>query len=220
MTTRRLTDLHLERFLADALNPVEREQVKKVLAESPPDAEALRLMEADGAALMVKLPPAAFAQKVLPAPKSSPFRLWWGALIAVAAAVVLLVLKPWGTEPDTLVKGDVAWKVTANGKRVEAGAAVQAGDTLEFEVTTGAPRWVAVVSHAPDGWFVYVPAMKVESGHLLLPTGAKLDATKGAEALHLLSAEAPFDAEVAMAALVGGGAPSGVQLERVELTKP
>jgi hypothetical protein len=217
--SRRLTDLHLERFLADALNPVEREQVKKVLAESPADAEALRLLEADTAAFMVKLPAAAFAEKVMPTPKPSPFRLWWGALVAVAAALLFVVFRPV-EQPDVLVKGDVAWKVSVSGKSLQSGAAVREGDTLEFEVTTGAPRWVAVVSHAPDGWFVYVPTMKVDTGHLLLPTGAKLDATKGAEALHLLSSEAPFDAEVAMAALVKGNAPTGVTAERVELIKP
>lgn len=218
--SRRLTDLHLERFLADALSPAEKESVKKVLAESPADAEALRLMEADSAAFLLKMPPVAFAEKVMPTPKPSGLRLWWGALVAVAAALLLVVFKPWSVEPDTIVKGDVAWKVTSSGKTVASGASVSAGDTLEFEVTTGAPRWVAVVSHAPDGWFVYVAAMRVETGHLLLPTGAKLDATKGAESLHLLSSEAQFDADVAMAALVRGGAPTGVQLERVDLTKP
>ncbi|MFT3712335.1 MAG: hypothetical protein QM817_32210 [Archangium sp.] len=216
---RKLTDLHLERYAADALNPVEREQVKKVLAESPADAEALRLLEADTAAFLVKMPAAPFAEKVMPTPKPSPFRLWWGALVAVAAAVSFVVFRPV-EQPDIIVKGDVAWKVTASGKAVASGASVREGDTLEFEVTTGAPRWVAVVSHAPDGWFVYVPAMKVETGHLLLPTGAKLDATKGSESLHLLSSEAPFDADIAMAALVKGGAPTGISAERIELTKP
>ena len=69
--TRRLTDLQLERYQAEALSPEERAAVDQVLAKSPPDAEALRLLRAENAAFFVSQPPAAFVllQELIDAPR-------------------------------------------------------------------------------------------------------------------------------------------------------
>ena len=80
--TRRLTDLQLERYQAEALSAQERSAVDQVLANSPPDAEALRVLRAENAA---------FVEKVMPTWKS-PWR-WLGAFGAVAAAALLLVVR-------------------------------------------------------------------------------------------------------------------------------
>lgn len=219
--TRRLTDLQLERFNADALSPAEKAAVEAVLAQSADDTEALRLLKADDAAYFLSNPPAAFVAKVAPAPKKQ--RSWLASLMtfgAVAAAMVALLVWRGGflDEPDYGVKGDVAWRVTAADRVLQPGGVLHEGDVLSFQVTTGQPRWVAVISHAPDGWFVYSAAERVEEGESLLKTGAKLDATKGDETLYLVSAPEPFDAEGVKVAL-SGGLDGHVAVEELKLQK-
>lgn len=202
--SRQLTDLQLEKFNADVLSPADKATVERVLAASPDDTEALRLLRADDAALFTALPPAAFAARVSPEKKKSRSLGWlFGAVAAAALAVVA-----WQQQPDDAfrVKGDVAWAVRADGPRaLQAHARVHGGETLAFEVTTAEPVWAAVVSHAPDGWFVYVPATRVEAGVTTLPVGAQLDATTGDETLFLITAPTTFDAEAVKQALVDGG---------------
>jgi hypothetical protein len=206
--SRRVTDLQLERFLADALSPEERAAVEAVLARSSADAEALRALRADDAAVLVAHPPGAFARKVFPA---RPRRLGWWPLVAFAgvAAAVVLALRV-SPAPERSVKGSVAWKVTRTNATGTASLGpkgeVAPGDTLSFEVTAPVPLWAAVVSHAPDGWFVYVPAERLAAGHFLLSQGAQLDATVGEETLLLLSSEAPFEAQEVARTFERGGA--------------
>ncbi|MFO0595220.1 MAG: hypothetical protein U0228_07945 [Myxococcaceae bacterium] len=219
--SRRLTDLQLEKFLAQDLSPAERGAVEKVLAESKADADALRALENDSRAFLTSMPPAAFVEKVMPSPKPSAFRLWWGALAAAAVAAVLLVFfRTPGVDDDTRVKGDVAWKVMAGARSLGAGQSVGEGETLQFQVTTSEPRWVAVISHAPDGWFVYVPAVQVGAGVTPLAVGAKLDATKGQEVLFLVASKEALDAERVKAALSADQSVAGVTVEKLAFTKP
>lgn len=218
--SRRLTDLQLERLLAEAMSPAEKSAAEKVLAASPEDAEALRLLRAESEAFLFSQPPAVFAEKVMPTPKASGFRLWWGALVAVAAALVLVfVARPVEPEDDVRVKGDVAWKVSAESRGLSDGAVVHGGETLSFQVTAPGKRWVAVVSRAPDGWFVYVPTTEVASGVSVLPVGARLDEKVGAEALHLISSATAFDAETVRAKLAADQPAAGVLDERLGLIK-
>lgn len=218
---RRLTDLQLERFNAESFSPEEKAKVAAVLAASPADAEALRLLRADDAAYFTTHPPAAFVAKVAPAPKKS-WLPWLGALgFAVAAAVTLVVSqgRSGGANDDFGVKGDVAWRVTAETRVLAAGSEVRGGEALSFQVTAPRETWVAVVSHAPDGWFVYAPASAVKIGQSLLPVGAKLDDTRGVETLYLLSSDAPFDAEEEKWKLEKGQAPT-VGVESLPFSKP
>jgi hypothetical protein len=221
--SRRLTDLQLERFLADAMSAPERAQVDAALTQSPEDAEALRLMRSDSAALLFKLPPAAFVEKVMPTPRTSSFRAWWAAVAAVAATLLAVVV--WrGQQPDdeVRVKGAVAWKVTASGqsgvRTLSAKDAVAAGETLSFQVTAARPVYAAVISHAPDGWFVYSPAVQVERGQSMLATAALLDASVGDETLYLVTSEQPFDAAAVKDRLSTAAAP-GVTLESLPIRK-
>jgi len=222
--SRKLTDLQLERFLADAMSPAERAQVDAALGRSPEDAEALRLMKADTEALMVQLPPAAFVEKVMPTkPGSRAFGAWWAALATFAAVVVAVVV--WRSSPDEddlRVKGSVGWKVLASGKgavrTLAPRDAIVPGETLSFQVTSAEPRYVAVLSHAPDGWFVYAPAVRIESGQSVLQTAALLDETVGDETLFLASSEAPFDADAVKEALSQGAA-TVVTIEPLPLLK-
>lgn len=224
---RRLTDLQLERYLAEALPAEERAAVDRVLAESAPDAEALRLMQASTAALFVTLPPAAFVEKVMPTKKSS-WRVWLGALGAVAAAAALLLVVRSQQEPESSVKGGVGWHATVSGqagtRTLLQQAIVAPGETLSFQVASDKPVFVAVLSHAPDGWWVYAPAagnqaVRVERGLTLIPDGAQLDETEGNETLYFVSSEEPFDPDKLRESLKSNVTPNGITLEPMALVK-
>ena len=225
---RRLTDLQLERYLAEALSSAERAVVDELLTQSAPDAEALRLLRASTAALFVTQPPAAFVEKVMPT-RRSPWRTWLGALSAVAAAAaLLLVFRAPKEDPELGVKGGVGWHVTATN---EAGTRtlmeqrqVAPGETLSFQVATDRRLYIAVVSHAPDGWWVYAPAkgseaLRVERGLTLVPDGAQLDETVGNETLYLISSDEPFEPTRIRDALKNGLAPPGLTLEPMVIVK-
>ncbi|MDP1823491.1 MAG: hypothetical protein Q8L48_09620 [Archangium sp.] len=226
--TRRLTDLQLERYLAEALPAAERSSVEKVLSESPPDSEALRLLQASTAALFVTQPPAAFVEKVMP-PKKSAWRGWLGALSAIAAAAaLLLVIRTQQDDPETLVKGGVGWHVTATNQHgtrtLSEQTPVAPGETLSFEVASDRRVYVAVVSHAPDGWWVYAPvkgseALRVERGLTVIPDGAQLDETVGNETLYLLSSDEPFEPTRIRDALKNGFTPPGLTMEPMAIVK-
>jgi hypothetical protein len=217
--SRRLTDLQLERFLAEAMGAPEKASVEQVLAGSPEDAEALRLLRAESEAFLFQHPPAPFAEKVVPAEKKRGFQWWWGALLATAAAVLLVLVSRPGGDDETRVKGDVAWAVRVNERTALSGMKVQTGDTLTFQVATAESGYVAVVSHAPDGWFVYVPTTRVEKGVSVLPTGARLDGQLGNETLFLVSSSDFFDAEGVKSALGANMGSPGISVESVSLIK-
>lgn len=227
---RRLTDLQLERYLAEALSPDERAAVEKLLAESTPDAEALRSLRASTAALFVSAPPAAFVEKVMPTRKASPWRSWLGALSAVAAAAALLLLvRSQLTDDDEMrVKGGVGWHVTATNQRgtrtLMDQTQVEPGETLTFQVAADRRVYVAVVAHAPDGWFVYAPAegsvaFEVQRGLTVMPDAAQLDETLGNETLYLLSSDEPFEPTRIRDALKNGFTPPGLTMEPMAVVK-
>ena len=225
---RRLSDLQLERYLAEALPADERAAVDRLLSESAPDAEALRLMKASTAALFTSLPPVAFVEKVMPA-KKSPWRLWLGAFSAVAAtAALLMISRSQQVEPETTVKGGVGWHATVSGqagvRTLMQQALVAPGETLSFQVASDKPVFVAVLSHAPDGWWVYSPAsgnhaLRVERGLTLLPEGAQLDETEGDETLYFVSSDEPFDPDQLRESLKSNVRPNGITLEPMAIVK-
>lgn len=226
--TRRLTDLQLERYQGEALSPEERAAVDQVLAKSAEDAEALRLLRADDAAFFVTNPPAAFVEKVMPTKKSA-WR-WLGALSAVAAAAALLLVvrSQGGDGDDTRVKGGVGWHVTVSGqagtRTLMESTQVAPGDTLSFQVATERQVFVAVISHAPDGWWVYAPsagkeALRVGRGLTLVPDGARLDETEGDEMLYLVSSEQPFEPERLRDSMKNNVVPNGINVEQIGIVK-
>ena len=63
---------------------------------------------------------------------------------------------------------------------------------------------------------------RLERGHIEVGCdfcGQHYDYDK-VDCAQLFATDAPFDADIAMAALVKGGAPTGISAERIELTKP
>ena len=225
---RRLTDLQLERYLAEALSADERLAVEALLAQSPADAEALRSLQASTAALFVTHPPAAFVEKVMPT-RRSPWRGWMGALSALAAAAaLLLIVRSQRDDDETRVKGGVGWHVTVTGQAgtctLLESAQVTPGDTLSFQVATEKRLFVAVISHAPDGWWVYAPAegkeaVRVERGLTLIPDAARLDETEGQETLYLVSSEQPFEPEKLRESMKNNVIPDEIAVEPIAIVK-
>lgn len=221
---RRTTDLQLERYLANALSDAERSQLELVLGQSEADAAALASMRASTQALFTTLPPPAFAHKLVPERKQ--FR-WLGGLLAVAAAGVLFFVLP-SAPSETGVKGGIGWHVEAShshgARTLLEGATVSVGTTLSFQVASDGPSYVAVISHAPDGWWVYAPedktqALRVNKGMTLLPQGAQLDAQEGPETLYLISGAVPFNPEEVSESLRNGKDTSGLTFETIQFTK-
>ena len=227
---RRLTDLQLERYLAEALPPSERTAVESVLAQSAPDSDALQELRASTAALFVTAPPAAFVEKVMPT-RRSVWRGWLGAFSALAAAAALLLVvrsSTTGDDDETRVKGGIGWHVTVTGqagtRTLMTSAQVEPGETLSFQVATDRQAFVAVISHAPDGWWVYAPsvgnqAVRVERGLTLIPDGARLDETEGDETLYLVSSDQPFDPEKLRENMKSNVIPETIQVEPIGIVK-
>lgn len=225
---RRLSDLQLERYLAEAVSPEERTAMDAVLAQSAPDADALQQLRASTAALFVTAPPVAFVEKVMPTRKS-PWRGWLGALGALAAAAaLLLVVRSQQGDDETRVKGGIGWHVTVTGQTgthtLMESAQVLAGDTLTFQVATERPAFVAVISHAPDGWWVYAPAagnsaVRVERGLTVIPDAARLDETEGDETIYLVSSEQPFDPEKLRESMKSNVIPEAISVEPIGIVK-
>ncbi len=229
--TRRLTDLQLERYLAQALPGADAEAVRRTLAESPDDQAALRALEASTAALMTSLPPAAFIVKVSPEPKPR-FRWWYGLLgVAVAAGLGAVVLNRPSVEDEVLTKGGHAWRITVvhgnKGLTANPERPLHPDDQLVFELTSSRQAFAAVISHAPDGFQVYSPrdqsvAEQVSSGLSVLHDGAELDEKLGQEVLYLLYSTQRFDLEAARRAIEADPTLSrwnDVEIERRDFVK-
>ena len=98
------------------------------------------------------------------------------------------------------------------------------GDTLTFQVATERPAFVAVISHAPDGWWVYAPAagsdaVRVARGLTVIPDAARLDETEGDETIYLVSSEQPFDTEMLRESMKGNVIPEAITVELIGIVK-
>lgn len=222
---RQLTDLQLERYLADALSLEERAAVEKALSHSNADVAALHALRASTEALFIALPPAAFAHRLSPVSKPL-WKGWFGALgVAVAAAAVFFLALPKPT-PELSIKGASGWHVTASlpARTLSSHAFINTGETLRFQITSDRPLYVAVISHAPDGWWVYAPAKgetaaRVEPGLTVLGDGAQLDDSVGEETLYLVSSDSLFEPAQAKDALEKSLKPPGLTFEVIPLIK-
>jgi hypothetical protein len=204
---RRVSDLQLERYLAEALPPAQVATLEATLRDSAEDQAALEALRADSAAFFVAQPPAAFAHRLAPA-RGSRWR-WLGGLVAATAALSLtwlVVLRPPTQDDEVRTKGGHAWGVSvARGGQVRAASEaspLHAGDVLSFQVTTPSPAFAAVLALSADGFQVYAPLEAVPSGVTVLGQAAQLDALSGPEVLHLLLSARAFDVEQVRQALV------------------
>lgn len=214
--------------MANEVTPAARHEIEALLQDSREDAEALRLLRASSESLFLQAPAATFAARVTPPPPAR-WTGWWRASLVAAAvgAAVLLWIVP-KEEPDFQTKGSVSWSILANGPKgtraLKAEETVFAGETLSFHILSPQPLHVAVIAHAPDGWWVYAPANGHQSllssaGQWTLPDGARLDGTEGRETLYLISSEHVFSPETIQRALERGTSLSEVHIESVALTK-
>jgi len=226
--TRRLKDPVLEKYLAGAMDDAARAEVDKTLAESPEDAQRLKELQADNDAFLIKHPPGAFAAKAVP--DAVPFwkrPILWAPLVAGLAAVVVLLVKPPGVEPATTVKGSVALvlhrKTPTGSEEIGPDGVLHPGDTLRFEVRSGAAGAVAVFGRDATGVIRYAPQAEnaaPSAGNTLLPGAISLDEARGPETFYAVWAPRSFDTETVRRALAAGNdvdsvVPGALMAERV-----
>ncbi|TMQ05266.1 MAG: DUF4384 domain-containing protein [Deltaproteobacteria bacterium] len=236
MADRRLTDLELERWLADDLPEARRG------AASDADRRRLDELRAEHAALLgavdVGAELRAIEQRIArAAPPPRRFARWtWlasgGALAAAAAVALLVVLRPGGGPDDgPIYKGDIALQVYAadasGSHRLDAGATVQPGDKIRFGVHVAARGYVAVVgidgSGAATAYYPFgsrEPAAIAPGGDAVLPGAIALDAAPGDERFYAVFAERPFAIDAALfAGLRGEHTLAGLTIAEVVLHK-
>ncbi len=239
MAERALTDVELERWLADDL------AAARVAAATEADKTRLEELRTEHAAFLGTVDVAAEVRAIerrAARTKPEPKRLavWWrwamagGALAAAAAA--LLVFSRRGPEvtreDDVITKGDgvglVIHVATEGGSRqVATGDTVAPGAHIRFEIAASRRGYVAVVgidgSGAATVYYPYgasQPAAIDPSIDRQLPGAIALDATPGDEKFFALYSEHPFAIEPLIPLVRSAGAlPSGVSSALVVLHK-
>ena len=198
--SRRVSDLQLERYLAEALPPAQVGELEATLRSSTEDQAALEALRADSAAFFIAQPPAAFAHRL--SPVRGPRWRWLGGLVAATAALSLawlVVLRAPAQDDELRTKGGYAWGVSvAHGGQVRTASEaspLHGGDVLSFQVTTASPALAAVLGLSADGVHVYAPLEAVPAGVTVLRQAAQLDPLTGPEVLHLLLSPRAFAVE-------------------------
>ncbi|MCC6622218.1 MAG: hypothetical protein IT385_13220 [Deltaproteobacteria bacterium] len=207
------SELQLDRYVAGELAPDDRDKVEAWAAASPENAARLTARKAfphapDHERLFARI------EARLDAPAAAPARpglgerarAWWrrllgpGALsIVVAAAVVLLVVRPWQGDDVIRPKGSFAFvvhKKTPTGSEVlVSGSEARDGDELRFEIDLKEAGFVLVLDQDPQGQLFTawpepadaaqrIAARRVEPGARALDGAVALDGTLGDEWLH------------------------------------
>lgn len=235
---RRLTDLELERWLAEDLPAARRESATEA------DRRRLDELRTEHAALLDGLDIGAelraIDQRVArAAPARRAVRWPWlvsgGLFAAAAAAALLVVLRPSpgpGSDDDRRFKGgEVTLMVyaadAAGSRRLATGDTVVPGDEIRFDVMVPAAGYIAVVGIDGTGaTTVYYPyggsaPAAIDPGTAgVLPGAIALDAAPGDERFYAVFAERPFVIDAALfAGLRSGHPPAGAATAEVVLQK-
>ncbi len=215
--TRKVKDIMLERYLADAMPADQRAALEKTLSESPADAARVAELRADSQAFLIQHPPAPFAARVLEKEKKPFWRwLWLPVTAALATLMAFMVLSPSvkPVEPEFGIKGALTLSLhrkTPSGSEVlTPGMALSSGDSIRFEVKTPKPGYVAILGTDVSGRpTVFVPAvganaLKMERAAEVLPDAIELDNSAGPERFTALWSAEPFALQTVMVALMEG----------------
>lgn len=229
---RKLTDLELERVLAEDL------PMRELGAA---DRTRLDQLRAANAAFVAAVDVDAEVRDIRARAAALPARRrWWqlalplGALVAAAAVLLVVVRRPKqaSSEDDVQYKGDgitlVVHVATPTGsQQLRKDDVVHAGDRVRFEVGGRTDGFIAVIGIDGNGAAtVYFPfgshaptALDAARGGLL-PGAIELDATPGDEHLYAVHSVHPFSFDEVIAALrAGRELPDRVETAEVVLHK-
>lgn len=201
------------------------------------DEEIIALQE-DAARLFDRHPPGAFARRVhqraaqVQKPQRAPRLSMWmggGALACAAAAALFLVpsaQQQTENPPTVRAKGEVLqlWILDANGKSLDDGAAVFAGDSLRVRLRGEEGRYVAVASVDGTGAITHHPTgastskLTTSTAHQL-PIQYTLDDAPHFERFVLIQSESPLSREAVERAITDKVWPADWRVVEKALTK-
>lgn len=184
-------DLLLERYLAGELEAQDVRRIEEAAATRPELADYLRSRRADREAFKLKRPP-------LKLPAEAPPRLAWrwafGAALALAAALLVVVLVPQEPDNGIAMRGDAGVSVEVavlRGADVFAyrdGVVLLPKDRIRLTLKAPKPGLATLVARDARG----EPQLLYEgvrvSGETTLPDSLELDDTPGAEELYVFFA--------------------------------
>lgn len=199
-TTDHLSALQLDALALGAVSPSDAERYRAHLAA----CSACRT-ERDHAAELAQH----FTVNVLPRQRPARPSRWLFAIapaLAVAAVLVLFLMRDKSPEADLGVKGGPAWRVVASrGDKqffVHDGTVLAAGDRLRFQVIPDGATFLLVMSVDGAGAVsVYYPFEGTRSAAIApgpqveLPDSIVLDAAPGPERLFALFSKEPIEAD-------------------------
>ena len=211
-----ISDLRLERLALDDLSPAEERALRAELLADPEAQARFDAIEPSNRALLDELPPDAVYDEVVrrlgarpedvasrPAPLQSRPLVW--AAAAACAALVALVLVPWGDAPSGFrTKGSrpallVHRVLGADTEQLDTGDGAHAGERIQLSLLRAAGRHAVVVSVDGDGQvtlhYPLEPAEVEPVGEALysLPRSYELDDAADFERFLLVTAPAPLD---------------------------
>lgn len=199
-----LSDLRLDRLLAEDLSSEDESSARAHLRACPVCRKRLDVLEGEHRAFAEAPPP----RKVVSL-NVARHRRWVApgvlASVVAAAAAALLVYRSGVESPGTTrIKGS-AISVSAYVRRgehvgvLQAGGVAYPGDRLRFRYTADAPGYLALVSVDGAGAVsIYHPAraepFRVNAGHdRLLDNAIELDDTLGEETVYAILCSVPVD---------------------------
>lgn len=239
MAERTLTDLELERALADDL------PASRLASATPADRVRLDELRAEHAAFLAQIDVAAEvraigrrAEQLTPEAPRKKLAAWWrwamtGGVLAAAAATLLLVLHrrdPGGQgidDDDLRTKGSgITLVIHTPTRELATGDAVAPGEKIRFEIGAPARGYVAVfgVDGAGATTIYYpfgatAPGLYDPAATRLLPGAIELDAIAGTERFYAVYAAQPFAIDAVAHALVEKRSVAGVSSAEVVLKK-
>jgi hypothetical protein len=221
-----VTDLELERYLADDLSDAERQKVEAQVAQRPDVQAYLAQRRAEKEAFRAKQPPL----PVLLSPRARPVsRSPWPALAAVglalAASLALVVLTPQlrGDESSIAARGRP--KITVVVLRGDSlfeyreGVLLTAGDRIRLTVESPSSGYVTVIGRDSNRMpVVHYENVKAMPGSFIVPDSLELDDSPGPEELLVFFTAEPIRPEEKVEALTRGE-PLGSAATVLELAK-
>ena len=199
MAERALTDLQIERALAEARDlPAKATEADRARAAELRAANDAYLASVDVDVEVRRIQARVRIEQSQGTPSPGRGKRWFmwiapfGALAAAAAVVLVLIRRP-ANDDDVITKGGIALVLHRPSGTLHDGDTVTPGERIRFEVSGTQAGYVAITGVDGSGKHsIYVPVRSIGRDRLL-PGAIELDATPGDEHFIATFATHPFD---------------------------